>query len=148
MATPPFQCLGQRLWSYPDSSLFLTSYLVHQQIILGLLSNYIPNMITSCSILCQHPGPSRYPHFQITAIALTGLLVLPLLLHQYPPVSLTNPLSTQQLVYFFFLMLVRSYTTLLKAFLIYCVPSHSTPAILLSLLFLEPLRYIPVIGPL
>lgn len=102
MATPPFQCLGQRLWSYPDSSLFLTSYLVHQQIILGLLSNYIPNMITSCSILCQHPGPSRYPHFQITAIALTGLLVLPLLLHQYPPVSLTNPLSTQQLVYFFF----------------------------------------------
>lgn len=62
MATPPFQCLGQRLWSYPDSSLFLTSYLVHQQITLGLLSNYIPNMITSCSILCQHSGPSRYPH--------------------------------------------------------------------------------------
>lgn len=122
--------------------LFLTPHLVHQQIMLGLLLKYIPNMIISCSLLSQYPGPSHYPHCPDYCNSSNWSLGSTLALAAIPSCPLTNLLSTQQLVSFL-KMLVRSYTTLLKTFLIYhCVPSHSTPTILVSLVFLEPFRYI------
>ena len=91
---------------------------------------------------------------QITAVALTDHLFFYPCLCRNPPVPQPpSPVYCHHSCWCTFkstFKSVRAYKTLFKTFISHCVmsPCHSTPAVLVFLLFLEHFRYIPAIGPL